>query len=196
MRNRALIFAQGSKTLDLVQKLVLDPCKITSERIDGSMDESERSRVIDRFKREDGSDVLLLTTKVGGLGLNLPVANIVIFVENSWNPTEDMQAMDRAHRLGQRRQVTVFNLITDGTIEVKIMNTQKRKRKVIDTIINADNASFRQMAELSNAPFEDTAGQKKPKAKREKRATMAELAEESTYDPSQYDHADGDSAWT
>lgn len=145
IRNRVLIFAQSTETLDLVGKLVLDSLGATYDKIDGRSSDTERNRIIENFKRDDGKDFLLLTARVGGLGLNLPVANVVIFVENSWNPKEDDQAMDRAHRLGQQRQVTVFNLVTDGTIEVKIMETQKRKRKVIDTIINNDNASFADM---------------------------------------------------
>ena len=69
---------------------------------------------------------LLLTTHVGGLGLNLTGADTVIFVEHDWNPSRDLQAMDRAHRLGQRRIVTVYRLITRGTLEEKIMGSVVR----------------------------------------------------------------------
>ena len=69
---------------------------------------------------------LLLTTHVGGLGLNLTGADTVIFVEHDWNPSRDLQAMDRAHRLGQRRIVTVYRLITRGTLEEKIMGSVAR----------------------------------------------------------------------
>ena len=194
MRNRALIFAQETKTLDLVKQLVLDPNNITNDRIDGRITETERNETIEQFKREDGCDVLLLTTKIGGLGLNLPVANIVIFVENSWNPAEDDQAMDRAHRLGQRRQVTVFNLITDETIEVKIMQTQKNKRFMFKRIINDDNKSINTVDELT-----DVQEPEKPKSENRKltQAEIAKHAEETMYDQDQYNfHADGDSEWT
>ena len=77
---------------------------------------------------------LLLTTHIGGLGLNLTGADTVIFVEHDWNPSRDLQAMDRAHRLGQRRVVTVYRLITRGTLEEKIMRYVSRwANKVSDS---------------------------------------------------------------
>lgn len=74
-----------------------------------------------RFNSDPSIDVLLLTTQVGGLGLNLTGADTVIFVEHDWNPMKDLQAMDRAHRIGQRKVVNVYRLITRMTLEEKIM---------------------------------------------------------------------------
>lgn len=74
-----------------------------------------------RFNDDPSIDVLLLTTHVGGLGLNLTGADTVIFVEHDWNPMKDAQAMDRAHRIGQKKVVNVYRLITRGTLEEKIM---------------------------------------------------------------------------
>lgn len=74
-----------------------------------------------RFNSDPSIDVLLLTTQVGGLGLNLTGADTVIFVEHDWNPMKDLQAMDRAHRIGQRKVVNVYRLITRSTLEEKIM---------------------------------------------------------------------------
>ena len=74
-----------------------------------------------RFNADPTIDVLLLTTSIGGLGLNLTGADTVIFVEHDWNPAKDIQAMDRAHRIGQKRVVNVYRLITRGTLEEKIM---------------------------------------------------------------------------
>ena len=74
---------------------------------------------------------LLLTTHIGGLGLNLTGADTVIFVEHDWNPSRDLQAMDRAHRLGQRRVVTVYRLITRGTLEEKIMGYVRRWARAV-----------------------------------------------------------------
>lgn len=74
-----------------------------------------------RFNNDPSIDVLLLTTQVGGLGLNLTGADTVIFVEHDWNPMKDLQAMDRAHRIGQRKVVNVYRLITRSTLEEKIM---------------------------------------------------------------------------
>lgn len=89
--------------------------------------------------------MLLLTTSVGGLGLNLTSADTVIFLEHDWNPMKDLQAMDRAHRLGQTKTVNVYRLITKGTLEEKIMGLQRFKLHVANTVINADNASLKAM---------------------------------------------------
>jgi len=89
--------------------------------------------------------VLLLTTHVGGLGLNLTGADVVIFLEHDYNPAKDLQAMDRAHRLGQKRVVNVYRLITRGTLEEKIMNVQRFKTHVANTVVNRDNSSLQSM---------------------------------------------------
>ena len=90
-------------------------------RMDGSTDPSKRHAIVQTFNGDPRIDVLLLTTSVGGLGLNLTGADTVIFVDHDWNPMKDLQAMDRAHRLGQRKVVNVYRLITRGTLEEKIM---------------------------------------------------------------------------
>lgn len=94
---------------------------VTYMRMDGSTDTSKRHAIVQTFNADPRIDVLLLTTSVGGLGLNLTGADTVIFVDHDWNPMKDLQAMDRAHRLGQRRVVNVYRLIMRGTLEEKIM---------------------------------------------------------------------------
>lgn len=94
---------------------------VTYLRLDGSIPPAQRHSLVTRFNNDPSIDVLLLTTQVGGLGLNLTGADTVIFVEHDWNPTRDLQAMDRAHRIGQRRVVNVYRLITRHTLEEKIM---------------------------------------------------------------------------
>jgi SNF2 family DNA or RNA helicase len=84
-------------------------------------------------------DVLLLSTKAGGVGLNLTGADVVIFLEHDWNPVHDMQAMDRAHRLGQKKTVQVFRLVTRGTIEERVMGLQRFKRRVAQQVVTAQN---------------------------------------------------------
>lgn len=103
---------------DLFRKLMPS---VTYMRLDGSTDVSKRHAVVQTFNADPSIDVLLLTTHVGGLGLNLTSADTVIFVEHDWNPMKDLQAMDRAHRLGQKRVVNVYRLIMRGTLEEKIM---------------------------------------------------------------------------
>ena len=96
---------------------------VTYMRMDGSTPSHKRHGVVQAFNSDPSIDVLLLTTHVGGLGLNLTGADTVIFVEHDWNPMKDLQAMDRAHRLGQKRVVNVYRLITKGTLEEKIMGS-------------------------------------------------------------------------
>ena len=87
----------------------------------GSISGSERHAVAERFNQDPSIDALLLTTAVGGLGLNLTGADTVVLFDHDWNPMRDLQAMDRAHRLGQTKVVTVYRLLTRGTLEEKIM---------------------------------------------------------------------------
>lgn len=82
---------------------------------------ASRQGIVNRFNEDPSIDVLLIMTKIGGLGLNLTGADTVIFVEHDWNPSTDLQAMDRAHRIGQKKVVNVYRLITRGTVEEKIM---------------------------------------------------------------------------
>ena len=91
-------------------------------------------------------DVLLLTTKVGGLGLNLTGADTVIFVEHDWNPQMDLQAMDRAHRIGQKKTVNVYRLVTKNTVEEKIMSLQRFKLNIANSVVQSDNSSLNSMS--------------------------------------------------
>lgn len=109
--------------LDLIERdlfAALMP-SVSYMRMDGSTDPNKRHATVQTFNADPRIDILLLTTSVGGLGLNLTGADTVIFVDHDWNPMKDLQAMDRAHRLGQRKVVNVYRLITRGTLEEKIM---------------------------------------------------------------------------
>lgn len=88
----------------------------------------------------------LLPFQVGGLGLNLTGADTVIFVEHDWNPMKDLQAMDRAHRIGQKKVVNVYRLITRNSLEEKIMGLQKFKLLTANTVVSDKNASMETMA--------------------------------------------------
>lgn len=118
---------------------------VTFMRLDGSTDPRERQSIVRKFNEDPSIDVLLLTTKVGGLGLNLTGADTVIFVEHDWNPMNDLQAMDRAHRLGQKKVVNVYRLITKDTLEEKIMGLQKFKMNIASTIVSQQNAGLASM---------------------------------------------------
>ncbi|CAK4749961.1 unnamed protein product [Aphanomyces euteiches] len=104
-------------------------------KLDGSVPPAQRSEVVDSFNNERATDVLILTTSIGGLGLNLVSADTVVFVEHSWNPFVDLQAMDRVHRLGQLNAVTVYRLLAQDTIEDEILNAQRFKQAMADTVL-------------------------------------------------------------
>lgn len=109
--------------LDLIERDLFSALmpSVTYMRMDGSTDPKRRHGIVQTFNSDPRIDVLLLTTSVGGLGLNLTGADTVIFVDHDWNPMKDLQAMDRAHRMGQKKVVNVYRLITRGTLEEKIM---------------------------------------------------------------------------
>ncbi|PAA91075.1 hypothetical protein BOX15_Mlig022785g1 [Macrostomum lignano] len=139
-QHRVLLFAQTKATLDLVEKLVFKDSDMQHLRLDGSVPPADRHSLVQKFNSDPSIDALLLTTSVGGLGLNLTGADTVIFVDHDWNPMRDLQAMDRAHRIGQTRAVSVYRLLTRDTIEEKIMKYQKFKTAVANSVVNADNA--------------------------------------------------------
>ena len=119
--------------------------RIKYARLDGSMNPKRRSEIAHDFNTQSNTDskndirLLLMTTKACGLGLNLTAADTVIFLEHDWNPYVDMQAMDRAHRIGQRMPVTVYRLIAESTIEARILGLQHHKLTLANEIINDDN---------------------------------------------------------
>ena len=121
--HRALIFCQMKEMLDIVANDVLRALlpSVQYLRLDGSVEANKRQNIVNQFNTDPSYDCLLLTTSVGGLGLNLTGADTVIFVEHDWNPQKDLQAMDRAHRIGQKKVVNVYRLVTRGTLEEKIL---------------------------------------------------------------------------
>ncbi|OTF71814.1 TATA-binding protein-associated factor 172-like protein [Euroglyphus maynei] len=112
-QHRALIFCQLKSMLNIVEKDLLKTHmpSVTYLRLDGDVPSASRYSVIHRFNNDPSIDVLLLTIQVGGLGLNLTGADTVIFVEHDWNPMKDLQAMDRAHRIGQKKVVNVYRYV-------------------------------------------------------------------------------------
>ncbi|KAH8311233.1 hypothetical protein KR044_005137, partial [Drosophila immigrans] len=146
-QHRALIFCQLKAMLDIVEHDLLRKHlpSVTYLRLDGSVPASLRQDIVNNFNSDPSIDVLLLTTQVGGLGLNLTGADTVIFVEHDWNPMKDLQAMDRAHRIGQKKVVNVYRLITRNSLEEKIMSLQKFKILTANTVVSAENASLQTM---------------------------------------------------
>ncbi|CAL4887597.1 unnamed protein product [Urochloa decumbens] len=146
-QHRVLIFAQHKAFLDIIEKDLFQSHmrSVTYLRLDGSIEPEKRFEIVKAFNSDPTIDVLLLTTHVGGLGLNLTSADTLVFMEHDWNPMKDLQAMDRAHRLGQRKVVNVHRLIMRGTLEEKVMSLQRFKVSVANAVINAENSSLKTM---------------------------------------------------
>jgi TATA-binding protein-associated factor len=146
-RHRALIFAQLTATLDLVESDLFRGHlpRLKYLRMRGGQSPAQRFELVQQFNADESIECLLLTTHVGGLGLNLTGADTVIFLEHDYNPMQDLQAMDRAHRIGQTRVVNVYRIITEGTLEERIMGLQRFKLNVANTVVSQDNASLRSM---------------------------------------------------
>jgi TATA-binding protein-associated factor len=125
--HRALLFCQMNAFMDMVIQQVLNRFGIKHLCLRGTIPSKERIQIVDQFNSDPSYRVMILTTSVGGLGLTLTGADVVIFLEHDWNPMRDLQAMDRAHRLGQTRTVNVYRLIMRDTIEDNIMNLQRFK---------------------------------------------------------------------
>ena len=133
--SRVLIFSQMSRMLDILE----DYCffrEFQYCRIDGQTEHADRINAIDEYNKP-GSEkfVFLLTTRAGGLGINLTSADIVILFDSDWNPQADLQAMDRAHRIGQTKQVKVFRFITANAIEEKVLERAAQKLRLDQLVI-------------------------------------------------------------
>jgi len=129
---KVVVFSQYGKTLDLVEELLEGNHYF---RLDAKKPH-ERQIVVNKFTEREKGGVLLSTTKAGGQGLNLTAAEVVVFLEHDWNPMNDLQAMDRAHRIGQKKVVNVLRLVCSNTIEERVFQVQKFKEKITDKIVN------------------------------------------------------------
>ncbi|XP_041832045.1 chromatin-remodeling ATPase INO80 isoform X2 [Melanotaenia boesemani] len=136
--HRVLIYSQMTRMIDLLEEYMVYR-KHTYIRLDGSSKISERRDMVADFQSRTDIFVFLLSTRAGGLGINLTAADTVIFYDSDWNPTVDQQAMDRAHRLGQTKQVTVYRLICQGTIEERILQRAKEKSEIQRVVISGGN---------------------------------------------------------
>ena len=113
--------------------------------MDGQTPSAKRQDRIDAFQEGEG-DLFLISLKAGGTGLNLTAADYVIHMDPWWNPAVEDQASDRAHRLGQKRPVTVYRLITENTIEEKIIKLHEDKRDLADSLLEGTDASSKMSA--------------------------------------------------
>ncbi|HEX2960121.1 MAG TPA: DEAD/DEAH box helicase [Chitinispirillaceae bacterium] len=143
--HRVLVFSQFTDHLDIVRNHC-DTQKITYQYLDGSTPAPERARRIKAFQQGEGS-VFLMSLKAGGVGVNLTAADYVILLDPWWNPAVEDQATARAHRMGQERPVTIYRLITRGTIEEKIIDLHKHKRDLAESLLEGGDISGKMSAE-------------------------------------------------
>ena len=140
-KHKALVFSQFTGHLALLRAF-LDEEKIYYKYLDGTTPAKERQRQVETFQAGEG-DLFLISLKAGGLGLNLTAADYVIHMDPWWNPAVEDQAADRAHRIGQKRPVTVYRLVTAGTIEEKIVRLHQEKRDLANSLLEGSDVSAR-----------------------------------------------------
>lgn len=134
--HKTLLFAQHRIMLDILEDFVRGlPGDFRYRRMDGNTSIKDRQDLVDEFNQDPSIHVFLLTTKVGGLGINLTGADRVIIYDPDWNPSTDVQARERAWRLGQKREVEIYRLMTAGTIEEKIYHRQIFKQFLTNKIL-------------------------------------------------------------
>jgi SWI/SNF-related matrix-associated actin-dependent regulator 1 of chromatin subfamily A len=132
--HRILLFSQWTKVLDLMLNL-MESLEMSCLRLDGSTQVSERQGLIDRFNSDQSIHVFLLSTRAGGMGLNLTAADVCILHDLDFNPFNDLQAEDRCHRIGQKKPVTIIKMVTQGTVDEDIYSIQERKARMNKAIM-------------------------------------------------------------
>eukprot|EP00048_Salpingoeca_helianthica_P011740 m.169531 g.169531 ORF g.169531 m.169531 type:complete len:792 (-) comp15271_c0_seq32:998-3373(-) len=149
--HKVLIFSQMTRMLDVLQ----DYCYIRDYefvRLDGAMSFPDRQANIEKFNEDPNTFIFLLSTRAGGLGLNLTAADTVIIYDQDWNPQADLQAQDRCHRIGQTKPVLVLRLVTANTIEERIMQRAEGKRRLEKLVIHKGKFKGRQQEDAPLSP--------------------------------------------
>ncbi|PWV06853.1 putative DNA excision repair protein [Trypanosoma cruzi] len=151
--HRMLIFTQFVHMLNILERF-LAIIGIPYLRIDGSTQAERRQAFVDRFNEDDRITCMILSTRSGGIGLNLTGADTVIFYDSDWNPTMDLQAQDRCHRIGQTKPVTIYRLISEHTVEENILQRARERKKLNNVVIRG--GQFHAMASVDET-YEDSA---------------------------------------
>ncbi len=141
--HKVLIFSQFTALLSLVKRQLND-AQVTYEYLDGKT--TKRAECVQRFQNDKNISVFLISLKAGGHGLNLTAADYVFLLDPWWNPAVEAQAIDRAHRMGQKRPVIAYRMICKNTVEEKIVSMQQSKRKLAESIIQADTSLIRNLS--------------------------------------------------
>ena len=132
------MFSQFVQVLKML-KAELDASSLPYCYLDGAS--NDRMDQVDRFQEDDSIPVFLISLKAGGTGLNLTGADVVLHFDPWWNPAAEIQATDRAHRIGQNKVVTVYKLIASDTVEDKVLQLQKSKRKLLEQVFEASESA-------------------------------------------------------
>ncbi|KAI7359769.1 SWI/SNF chromatin remodeling complex component [Hortaea werneckii] len=150
--HKVLIFSQFKSQLDLLEKYCSELRQWPTCRIDGSIAQSDRHDQIQAFNEpESDTNIFLLSTRAGGQGINLAAADTVLLFDSDWNPQQDLQAQDRAHRIGQTRPVIVYRFATKNTVEQMLLEKADSKRRLEKLVIQ--KGRFRKGGEVAGADF-------------------------------------------
>lgn len=133
--HKILIFSQFKTQLDLLQDWATQLRSWHCCRIDGAISQADRQAQIKAFNTDPRYKLFLLSTRAGGQGINLTAADTVILFDSDWNPQQDLQAQDRAHRIGQTKPVIVYRLATKGTVEQTLLEKADSKRRLERLVI-------------------------------------------------------------
>ncbi|GET93617.1 helicase, putative [Leishmania tarentolae] len=151
--HRMLIFTQFVHMLNILERF-LALIGVVYTRLDGSTKAELRQQYVDRFNADPRITCMILSTRSGGIGLNLTGADTVIFYDSDWNPTMDLQAQDRCHRIGQTRPVTIYRLVSEHTVEESILEKARERKKLNNIVIRG--GQFHTIAGVSEQ-FDDSA---------------------------------------
>jgi SNF2 family DNA or RNA helicase len=134
VREKTLVFSQWTSALDLLEPH-LRAAGYEFGRIDGSLSQADRAAALKGFEESPSKSVILLSLMAASTGLNMAFANHVILLDFWWNPTVEDQAVDRCHRIGQKKEVHVYRLVMDGSLESQVLALQKNKRDMVDGLL-------------------------------------------------------------
>ncbi|CAK4680903.1 unnamed protein product [Aphanomyces euteiches] len=167
--HRCLIFSQMSSMLNILE-IFLNVHGHTYFRLDGSTPVERRQRLMDKFNSDPKVFCFILSTRSGGLGINLTGADTVIFYDSDWNPAMDAQAQDRAHRIGQTRDVHIYRMVSEHTVEENILKKAQQKRHLDFLVLSEGQfttdyftkANLRDLIGKSTEPTDETDGDEEP----------------------------------
>jgi non-specific serine/threonine protein kinase len=141
--HKVLVFSQFVKMLAIIKEF-LEEQALEYSYLDGST--KNREGAVHTFQTDDDVKIFLISLKAGGIGLNLTAADYIIHYDPWWNPAVEMQASDRAHRIGQKKKVFTYKLIAQNSVEEKILKLQEKKRNLVNQLITAEGSLFKELS--------------------------------------------------